>query len=120
MASGPSQRSSPSANITGMGSGMAAWGTAAIALGTSILAFAGALFGVLVSRRGARDLDVRWRREESMRLLRWACELAVDPQARRRDVGVATLGALETSTLLQREDQALVSAALAVVTDTLL
>lgn len=95
---------------------MSAWGGVALAVGTSLLAFVGALIGVLVARRGARDLDVRWRREETMRLLRWACELSADRQSGRRDIGVATLVELERSTLLQIEDQPLVTAVLDVVT----
>jgi hypothetical protein len=51
-------------------------------------------------------------REETMRLLRWAAELAVDPSARRNRLGVAALGALERSELLQADDQEVISSLL--------
>ncbi|HET7386929.1 MAG TPA: hypothetical protein VFJ19_09740 [Nocardioidaceae bacterium] len=54
-----------------------------------------------------------------MRMLRWASELAVEANGGRSGVGVATLGALEDSELLQVEDQSLVSAVLAAVVENL-
>ena len=77
------------------------WLAVVVALGTPVLAFAGALLGQLLTRRGAKELDIRWRREETMRLLRWAAELAVDEDVGRGAVGVAALEALEVSELLQ-------------------
>ena len=85
----------------------------AAAVGTPLLAFGGALAGgQVLSRRGARELDVRWRREETMRLLRWAAELAVDSDVGRGGVGLAALDALGRSELVQEEDTSIVLAVL--------
>lgn len=86
-----------------------------LAIATPLLAFAGALLGQVLARRGALEQDVRWRREETMRLLRWAAELASGTDYRRKLVGVATLRGLQRSELLQPDDQALMSAVLDVV-----
>lgn len=62
----------------------------------------------LNNRLEAMELD-KWRhREETMRMLRWASEKAIDPADNVRLVGIAALGALGESELLQREDQALI------------
>jgi hypothetical protein len=62
----------------------------------------------LNNRLEAMELD-KWRhREETMRMLRWASEKAIDPVDNVRLVGIAALGALGESELLQREDQALI------------
>jgi hypothetical protein len=65
---------------------------AAFALVASpLLAFLGVLLGHRVRRRNALALD-RWhKREETMRLLRWETELAVDPEPTRASVGIAVL-----------------------------
>lgn len=93
------------------------WVAIVVAVGTPLLAFAGALSGQLLSRKGAKERDIRWRREETMRILRWAAELAVDSDVGRSAVGVAALDALEESELLQRDDQALISAVLDAVVE---
>jgi hypothetical protein len=84
---------------------------------TPVLAFGGAVAGQLISRKGARELEVRWRREETMRLLRWAAQLAVDDDTARSAVGVAALTALGVSELLHRADEVVVSAVLDAVLD---
>jgi hypothetical protein len=87
-----------------------AW-TIGIGLGSASLSFAGAWVGVAKGRKTARELDVWRRREETMRLLRWGVELAVDSNDLRANVGLATLAALEASPdLLQVEDLDLVAA----------
>lgn len=98
-----------------MGQQVPLWAAIAIAVGAPFLAFAGALSGQMLVRRGAREQDVRWRREETMRLLRWASDQAVDADVARSRVGVAALKALERSALLQAGDQALISAVLEAV-----
>ncbi len=90
------------------------WLGAAAALGIPLLAFAGSVAGQVLSRRDARDLDVRWQREETMRLLRWAAELASE-QGARGVVGIATLEALTDSALVQRADEPIVAAIFASV-----
>jgi hypothetical protein len=62
----------------------------------------------LDNRLESMELD-KWRhREETMRMLRWASEKAIDPADNVRLLGIAALGALGESELLQREDQALI------------
>jgi hypothetical protein len=81
-------------------------------LGTPLLAFLGVLVGHVLLREGATELDIWRRREETMRMLRWASEQATssdDPTAR---MGVAALEALSDSELLQAPDQAFVDAVL--------
>ena len=75
---------------------------------TPMLAFGGALLGHWLNRRSAVELN-RWRkREETMRMLRWAAELATDEQAARSDIGIVALGALLESPLLDPADDSLV------------
>ncbi|NYJ02229.1 hypothetical protein HNR19_002927 [Nocardioides thalensis] len=83
--------------------------TIIVLIATPLLAFAGGLVGHLLLRRGAKELD-RWRkREETMRLLRWAVELATDPEPARAQAGITVLGALLDSELLDAVDVELVA-----------
>lgn len=85
-----------------------------IAAATPVLAFTGALVGHWWNRTSAQEND-RWRRrEETMRLLRWAVELSTDPNEPRAAAGVIALTALLDSPLLDPDDVGLVAA---VVTD---
>ncbi|MGB3763716.1 MAG: hypothetical protein WA966_10870 [Ornithinimicrobium sp.] len=80
-----------------------------VLIATPVLAFAGALVGHVLSRRGALELD-RWRkREETMRMLRWATELATDRDTDRAEAGLTVLSALLDSPLLDRADVELVA-----------
>jgi hypothetical protein len=85
------------------------WVAATIAVGSPLLTFGGVLLTLVLNRATAREVDARWRREETMRLLRWAADHAVDPDPRRARLGLAGLHALGRSPLLQPEDQQLVS-----------
>jgi len=80
---------------------------------TPALAFAGALLGVVLNRRGAHELERRSVREETMRNVRWASELAVDPDVNRAKLGVVQLGALDSLDFLDAYEGAMVKAALA-------
>jgi hypothetical protein len=83
----------------------------AVAVATPLLAFGGVLLGNWWSRRGAIELDTWRRREETMRLLRWAADNAVGPGPRINLMGVAALEALRfDSELLQPMDYPLVDA----------
>lgn len=83
--------------------------TVIIAIATPLLAFAGAAWGHKVSRKSALELD-RWRkREETMRLLRWAVELATDDDEAKAKAGLTVLGALLDSPLLDDADVELVA-----------
>lgn len=82
--------------------------TAAMLLATPVLAFLGAVLGQWVNRKGALELD-RWRRrEETLRMLRWAVELATDTDPHRQRAGLTTLRALLESPLLDRDDKPMV------------
>lgn len=98
-----------------MGQQVPLWVAVVIAVATPLLAFAGVIVGQLLLRRGALEQDVRWRREETMRLLRWAAELALDADPGRSAVGVAALDGLQQSELIRRHDQPLVTAVLQAV-----
>lgn len=78
--------------------------TAVVLVLTPLLAFTGALIGHWVTRRSSRELD-RWRkREETMRMLRWATELALDADPNKARSGLVVLFALLRSPLLDKED----------------
>ena len=84
---------------------MPTWLSIAVAAATPLLAFLGAMLGHLFSRKAARELDVWRRREETLRMLRWGAERAVDERGRVGEVGIAALHALSASELLQPEDR---------------
>ncbi len=89
------------------------WAVYAVSFGSPAAAFLAALLGHRFSRRTAEQLDRRAKREETMRTLRWAAELAVSGESSRARLGVAALDALTTSPWLQAEDQAFIDGALA-------
>ncbi len=91
------------------------WAVFAISLGTAAAAFVGSLIGALLARRGAKELESRSRREETMRNLRWGAELAVSSDDRTARLGIAQLRALAESDLLDERQQLFVDAALAAV-----
>ena len=86
------------------------WAVYAVAFGTPVSAFVAVLIGHVLLRRGANELDVWRRREETMRLLRWASEQAASNEPAKARMGVAALDALGASELLQAADQELVDA----------
>jgi hypothetical protein len=91
------------------------WAIWVLSFGSPLLAFLGVLIGQMITRRGAKELEFRSKREEVMRILRWAAELSVsDDQAHVR-LGVAELGALLQSELLDEEEKDFVQAALTAV-----
>lgn len=87
----------------------------AVSFGTPVFTFVGVLLAQFISRKGAKELETRSRREETMRNLRWAAELAVKEGDRMADVGVAQLEALLNSDLLDESEKVFVEAALSVV-----
>ena len=93
------------------------WAVYVVAFGTPILAFLGAIIGHVVTRRGAKEQEQRSRREQLMKTLQWAAELAVsDDQATAR-LGLGELQALSVSYLNDPEVQAFVDAALETVVE---
>jgi hypothetical protein len=88
------------------------WALYLLSFGTPIFAFVGVAVGQIFLRKGANELDVWRRREETMRMLRWASDEAASKDGTKSRMGVAALGALSTSELLQEPDQNLVDAVL--------
>lgn len=88
---------------------MPSWVVVVVAVATPLLAFTGALVGHLLVRKSDRELDHWRRRAETMRLLRWAVELATDPDENKSRAGVLVLDALLDSEFLQPEDVELVA-----------
>lgn len=86
------------------------WALYAVSLGSPLSAFIGVAVGQWFSRKGATELDVWRRREETMRMLRWASEQASSSDEARARIGVAALEALTTSELMQDADRDLVVA----------
>jgi hypothetical protein len=77
--------------------------TAVVSFGTSRKAHA-------LSERTAHQQHRRGRSEETMRLLRWAVELAVEPDVRRSLAGTAALAALTDAHLVVLSDRSFVRA----------
>ena len=89
------------------------WAIYSFGFGSPALAFAGVAVGQVIIRRGATELEARSRREELMRMLRWASELAISEDEPSARLGVAQLRALRASSLLTVEEISFVRAALA-------
>jgi len=88
------------------------WALYVVGFGTPIAAFLGVVLGHVVLRRGADELDVWRRREETMRVLRWASEHAASTDDAKARMGLAALDALSESELLQEQDQTLIDSLL--------
>ncbi len=90
--------------------------TAAATLIAAIIALTGVMVAQAVVIWLAIVAGRRWRREQSLSVVRWAAELAVGGAERgsRQALGVATLIALGKSPLFHRKDQLILDAALAV------
>ncbi len=86
------------------------WAVYLVSFGTPLAAFGGTVLGHYVVRKGATELDVWRRREETMRMLRWASEQAASEDSAKSRMGIAALEALSSSELLQNPDQDLVDA----------
>lgn len=91
------------------------WALYAVSFGSPLLAFIGVVAGQYVPRKGAKELEQRSKREEVMRNLRWASELAVSNDPNTSRLGVAQLVALGDSDLLDAGQQLFVDAALVAV-----
>lgn len=89
---------------------MPTWALYLVSFGTPVAAFVGVVVGHLLLRKGAHELDVWRRREETMRMLRWASQQAASEDTTKSRMGVAALDALTTSELLQDPDENLVDA----------
>lgn len=79
------------------------------ALVAPVAALAGVWIGALMTRRSDKELEHWRRREETMRMLRWAGEQLDSNHSGVRRFGLVTLSELVRSELLQPEDAALVT-----------
>ncbi len=93
------------------------WAVYVGGIGSPLAAFLAVLFGNWVNRRGQTELETRSKREETMRVLRWAAELAVSVDESEASLGVSQLRALGGSDLLDAAQQLFVDAALEAVVD---
>ena len=91
------------------------WAVYCVAFGGPPLAFLGAFLGHVLARRTAVELEVRSQREETMRTLRWAADLAVRGDDAAAAVALRILEALGESDLLQPDQQTLIDATLAAI-----
>jgi hypothetical protein len=91
------------------------WAVWVLAFGVPLLSFVGVVVGVAITRRGDTELEKRSRREEVMRSLRWAAQLAVEGDEAKAELGVAHLRALGKSDILDSDGQRFIDAALAAV-----
>lgn len=85
------------------------WSPPVIAAGLALLGVFIAQIVIIVQMRVAGK---RWRREQTLGMVRWAAELAADENQAKASLGVETLNALGDSSLLVAEDQVLLDAAL--------
>ena len=88
------------------------WAVYAVGFGTPASAFIGVLVGNLLTRRGAKELERRSKREEVLRNLWWAAELAVSDDEGKAQLGLAELQALADSDLLEAGEKLFIDAAL--------
>ena len=88
------------------------WAVYLLSFGSPLLTFAGVVIAQRITRQGATELESRSRREEVMRSLRWAAELAVSDEETHARLGVAELRALGESDLLDDHQQLFIDAAL--------
>ena len=91
------------------------WAVFAVSFGSPVLAFLGVLVAQWLGRKGAQELETRSKREETMRTLRWAAELAVSEDDAKSGLGVSQLIALADSDLLDEAQHLFVDAALRAV-----
>ena len=82
---------------------------AVAALVSPVAALIGVWIGAGMTRRSDRELDHWRRREETMRMLRWAGEQLDSDSPGVQRLGLVTLSELVRSELLQPEDAALVT-----------
>ena len=91
------------------------WAVWALSFGSPALVFIGVLIGQAITLRNAKELEMRSKREEVMRILRWAAEIAASDNEALARQGVAQLGALLRSDMLDDSQKDFVHAALAAV-----
>jgi hypothetical protein len=88
------------------------WAVLTLGFGLPVLGAVTALLGQYLGRRATWELEDRSKREEVMRILRWAAELAVSNDAGKSRLGLQELEALRDSKLLTSVEQGFIDAAL--------
>jgi hypothetical protein len=88
------------------------WTVWALGFGSPAVTAAITLFGQHLNRRNAKELESRSRREEILRNLRWAAELAISDDVGRARLGVLQLQELRNSNLLSSNEEGLIDSAL--------
>lgn len=91
------------------------WAVWVLSFGSPTLTAIIAIIGQSISRRGVKELEQRSRREEILRNLRWAAELAVSDDTGRARLGLQELQALHESDLLSSSEERFIDAALCAV-----
>lgn len=90
------------------------WVAWTVAIGSPVLTFAGVAWAARLNRRGLKRSAELAEREETLKLLRWAAELAGSGDVEKVRLGVAELDALSRSERLGANGSIFVSAALEV------
>lgn len=93
------------------------WAVWALSFGPPVVGAVLGFLGQFYGRRAATELEARSRREEVLRNLRWAAELAVSEDTDKSALGIEELGALrDYSKELSRTEAGFIAAALRVAT----
>lgn len=88
------------------------WAVWVLSFGSPALTAVIAVVAQYLNRRAARELETRSRREEVLRNLRWAAELAVSEDVRQARLGMEELQALRDSQILSSTEEGFIDAAL--------
>jgi hypothetical protein len=88
------------------------WAIWTLGFGSPAITAIIALTGEYISRRGTQELESRSKREEALRNLRWAAELAVSGDGLKATLGLEQLQALRVSQMLSSTEEELIDAAL--------
>jgi hypothetical protein len=80
------------------------WAVYTVSLGAPLMAFLGVLIAQFVLRLGATELDRRSRREEGLRMFRWAAEHAAGPDPALVKLGTSTIEGLRDSAWFTKEE----------------
>jgi len=88
------------------------WAVFTLSFGSPLLTAIIAYWGQRLSRYASKELEARSRREEVMRNLRWASELAVSEDRAKSRLGIKLLKALRESELPTPAEEELIDAAL--------
>ena len=99
----------------GAGAQIPLWVAVVIAVGSPLLASAGVLAAQGLTPKFRPGVEGAVAPEETMRMIRWAADLAASCLVPRSKVGLAALDALDESEMLQADDQGLISAVLTVL-----